>query len=234
MDRSKKSDISQRGNVFFIILIGIVLFAALMFTFSRGVRQGTESMSGREAELIASDVVSYGQKVQRGIERMIGRGVSESDISFANPVDTNYVNLNCTNDKCLVFSPEGGAVGWKDAPSGTNAGDLYFFGPNRVGTVDGVTKNIGTTARDLVMILPVEPLICDSINGITSKLATWKTAGPINITNRFTGDYLVSAGTTISYDNDPIQPTTGCFCTGAGATCTGTDPHYYFTVLLAR
>ena len=35
---------NQSGNVFFIILIGIVMFAALMFTFSRGVRQSTEGI----------------------------------------------------------------------------------------------------------------------------------------------------------------------------------------------
>ena len=234
MDRNKGRNNCESGNVFFIIMIGIVMFAALMFTFSRGVRQGTESMSGREAELAASDIVAYGQKIQRGIERVISRGVSESDISFVNPVDTAYVNAGCLDSKCQIFNPAGGAVAWKNAPSGANNGELYFFGPNRVGTVDGITKNIGTTARDLVIMLRVNPNICDSINGITSKLSTWKSSGPVNSTIRFTGDYTVAPATAISHDNDPSQPTAGCFCTGVGAACLSTDPHYFFNVLIAR
>lgn len=234
MDRSNKDNNSESGNVFFIIMIGIVMFAALMFTFSRGVRQGTESMSGREAELSASDIVAYSQKVQRGIERVISRGISESDISFANATDTAYINAGCLDNKCLIFNPAGGAVAWKDPPSGTNNGDLYFFGPNRVGTVDGITKDIGTSARDLVIMLRVNPNICDSINAITSKLSTWKSSGAVNSTIRFTGDYTVAPATAISRNNDPIQPTAGCFCTGVGTDCLSTDPHYFFNVLLAR
>lgn len=225
---------NQSGNVFLMILIGIVLFAALMFTFSRGMRQGTESMGGREAELAASDIVAQSQKIQRGVERILSKGISESDISFVNNVDTNYTNLACSDDKCQVFNPAGGAVLWKNPPADVNSGELYFFGPNRVGTTDGTTKDIGTSARDLVMLLPVKPQVCDAINAMTNKFTTWVSSGSQNTTIRFTGNYTVGGATVISRENEPVQPTTGCFCDGAGATCLSTDPHFFFSVLYAR
>lgn len=223
--------VSQRGNVFFVILIGIVMFAALMFTFSRGVRQGTESMSGREAELAASDIVTYGQQMQRAVERILGRRISEEDLSFANDVDTNYTNPGCGDNKCLVFHPEGGSVRWNQPPDGATG--IYFIGPNRVGSVDGTTKDIGTSARDLVLLLPVDIGVCDAINAITNKYATWVSAGNHNATIRFIGDYTVGAGT-ISRGNETDQPTTGCFCDGAGATCDAADPRFFYNVLIAR
>ncbi len=221
----------QRGNVFFIILIGIVMFAALMFTFTRGVRQGTESMSGREAELAASDIVAYGQQMQRAVERILGRSISEADLSFANAVDTNYTNPDCGDNRCLVFHTEGGAATWKDPPDGATG--IYFIGPNRVGSADGTTKDIGTSARDLVLLLRVDAGVCDAINAITNKYATWVSAGSHNATTRFIGDYTVGGGT-ISRDNETDQPTTGCFCDGAGASCDAADPRFFYNVLMAR
>lgn len=225
----------QSGNVFLIILIGIAMFAALMFTFSRGIQQGTEGMTGREAELAASDIVSYGQQVQRGVERVISRGVSETDVSFANSVDTNYVNLNCSDNKCLVFHPEGGAVTWKAPPQGVNyTSAAYFIGPNRVGSADGVIINVGSAERDLVIMLPVSEHICTAINGLTSKLDTWANGSAANATARFTGNYATGGTSAISYSSTSHQPTAGCFCDGALPCTPPAKQLYYYNTLHAR
>lgn len=227
---------NQSGNVFFIILIGIVMFAALMFTFSRGVRQSTEGMSGREAELAASDIVTYGQKVQRGVDRILARGISEADLSFANDVDLNYVNPDCSgNNACLVFHPEGGAVKWQNPPNNVNyTSASYFIGPNRVSSADGTTKDVGTNARDLVIMLPVDAAVCDAVNAITSKQTVWANGSTANISTEFIGNYDAAAGTGISKANDAIQPTTGCFCHGTLPCDPSTEQLYYYHVLLAR
>ncbi len=226
----------ESGNVFLIILIGIAMFAALMFTFSRGIQQGTEGMNGREAELAASDIVSYGQQVQRGVERVISRGVSETDISFANPTDTNYTNPNCSGDnRCLVFHPEGGAVTWKTPPQGVNyTSAAYFIGPNRVGSADGVTINIGTSERDLVIMLPVSEHICAAINGLTSKLDTWTNGGTANVATRFIGNYTAGGTSAISYSSTSHQPTSGCFCDGVLPCTPPSKQLYYYNTLHVR
>jgi hypothetical protein len=225
---------SQSGNVFLIILVGIVLFAALMFTFSRGVQQGTEGMAGREAELAASDIVTYGQQVQRGVERIIGRSISESDLSFANDADTNYVNPACADNRCLVFNPEGGAIKWKTPPSGVNFTSAdYFISANRVASTDGMT-DIGTDERDLVILLPVNANVCEAINGITSKLPIWSNVGTANTSTRFIGNYGASGGpVTISTGANSNLSPAGCFCAGA-LPCTQPKQAYYYQVLLTR
>ena len=226
----------ESGNVFLIILIGIAMFAALMFTFSRGVQQGTEGMTGREAELAASDIVSYGQQVQRGVERVIARGISETDISFANTTDTNYTNPHCSGDnRCLIFHPEGGAVTWKTPPKGVNyTSATYFIGPNRVGSADGTTANIGTSERDLVMMLPVSEHICAAINGLTSKLDIWANGSSANTTTRFVGNYAHGGISAISHGNVAHQPTAGCFCEGSLPCSPPAEQLYYYQVLHTR
>ncbi len=231
-----RTDRTQSGNVFLIILIGIGMFAALMFTFSRGIQQGTEGLSGRQAELAASDIVSYGQQVQRGVERLIARGISETDISFANPVDTNYTNPHCSGDnRCLVFHPDGGAVAWKSPPQGVNYTSAdYFIGPNRVGSADGTTLNIGTSARDLVIMLPVNEAVCAAINGLTSKLDIWANGSTANTATRFTGNYAAGGGAAISFSSTSHQPVSGCFCEGALPCTPPAKQSYYYNTLHAR
>lgn len=234
---SKKTDFRhESGNVFLIILIGIAMFAALIFTFSRGVQQGTEGLSGREAELAASDIVAYGQQVQRGVERVLSRGISETDISFANDTDTNYTNPACSGDnRCLIFHPEGGAVTWKTPPQGVNYTSAdYFIGVNRVGSADGVTLNIGTAERDLVIMLPVNENICTAINGLTSKLDTWANGSTVNATTRFIGSYAAGGSSAISYSSSSTQPVAGCFCEGTLPCDPATEQLYFYNILHAR
>lgn len=209
------------------------MFAALMFTFSRGARQGTESLGNREAELAASDIISYAQRVERGVQKILSRRISESDISFYNDVEAGYDNLSCTVDNCLVFHPAGGGLTWVAPPDNANTGQPYFFGPDRVGSVDGTTKQIGTIARDLVMILPVKPEICTVINNMVNKFDTWESGGSPNVTTKFTGDYNAAAGTMIARGNLDDQPVTGCFCEGTDP-CAYEDPHYFYQVLIQR
>ena len=225
----------ESGNVFLIIMIGIGLFVALMFTFSRGMQQGTEGLSEREAELAASDIVSYGQQLQRGVERLVARGISETDISCANAADLNYANANCSDNCCLVFHPDGGAVTWKTPPQGVHySSSVYFIGPNRVGSADGTTINIGTEARDLVVMLPVNENVCKAINSITSKLDIWANGSAANTAVRFTGSYSDGGASAISYSSSSHQPAAGCFCEGALPCTYPSRQLYFYNVLHSR
>lgn len=223
----------QAGNVFFIILIGIVMFAALMFTFSRSARQSTESLGSRETELAISEMLNYSQKIERGIQRILGRSISEADISFENDVDAIYANGNCSDDRCKVFSPDGGAVRRQEPPPGINAGQPYFFAPNRVGSFDNTTKQIGTSARDLVLITPVTFETCNIINSMTNKLTVWESNGSHNATVPFTGNYESAPGTVIANGNSTNQPLSGCFCDGT-APCDASDNSFFYSVILVR
>lgn len=103
----------ERGNVFIFILLGVVLFASLSFVIARGFRGDTASqMSERERTLAASEIISYLDKIERGVNRLRRKGVSVNDIDFAHSGNMTGManNPNCNDDSCLVFNSAGGGV----------------------------------------------------------------------------------------------------------------------------
>ena len=110
----------ESGNVFIIIMMGIALFAALMFTFSRGVQEGTGKLSKKQAEMAAIDIISYGRKMERAINRLRRNNCSENQITFEDNADFsrqkdgtpyNYTNANSPGDfSCHVFNANGGKM----------------------------------------------------------------------------------------------------------------------------
>lgn len=73
---------TQSGNVFALILLAVILFAALIFVFSRGFDTGATRMTSANARTYATDTIVYAQSVERAVQRILQNGVSESDISF--------------------------------------------------------------------------------------------------------------------------------------------------------
>ncbi len=112
---------SEKGNVFLIVLLGVVLFAGLSFMVSRGMQSETTSrLSNRETRLAAAEVIEYGSRIERAVNKLRRRGCSENDISFddnqgfskeADDDAFNYNNANAPGDfTCHVFHSSGGNV----------------------------------------------------------------------------------------------------------------------------
>lgn len=165
LNNAPPSRCAERGNAFFIILLGVVLFAALMFTFSRSGRQGGENISKKTIDLAVVDVIEYAQKLERAAGRvMLGGRFSESQISFDN--GTDYANANCTADQCKVFHPSGGGASWRAPPPDISGSNWIINGKNRI-------PDIGDdAAADLTILLPGLSLeVCRKINdklGVTN------------------------------------------------------------------
>lgn len=170
----------ESGNVFFIIMLGVVLFAALMFTFSRSARQGGENIGEKQAELAATSILAYAQSVERAVDRIRRAGFSEADVSFENASVGGYVNNNCLgNDECKVFKPAGGSISYMPPPTewlDPNESGSLAFGPwvfsGNVCVIDIPTVNGDTICHangiddeDLVLFLPyVRKEVCLRIN----------------------------------------------------------------------
>jgi hypothetical protein len=102
----------ESGNAFYIILVGVILFAALMFVFSRSSRQGSGNMTSRQAEIAADGMMDYAQALERGVDRVMRQGCSETQINFVTTLNPDYPdNPDAPADKsCNVFDPNGGAI----------------------------------------------------------------------------------------------------------------------------
>ncbi|MFP4313580.1 MAG: hypothetical protein ACLFR0_04550 [Alphaproteobacteria bacterium] len=224
---------TEAGNVFLFILIGIVLFAAISFVMSRGFRsEGTSKISDRQAELAAADILSYIQRVERGISRVRRSNISENDISLE--FDGNFVNANCDAPAdaafpdCQVFNARGGRVSVVPPPANANDGtDWHFTGHTciaDIGNGDGTCEGDSISNEELLMVLRnVDQNVCEALNerlGITGIPAD--TGGGFSAT-AFTGTFA---------DNTEIILAGGPF--RAACYDAGGNTYHFYKVLMER
>lgn len=220
---------NESGNAFFIVLLGVVLFAALMFTFSRSARQGGENIDDKRAEILATDIIAYAQKLERRVNNLRRRNVSENDISFENDFVLTYTNPNCGDDRCKIFKGSG-SISWQEPPEGSNDGsDWIFTGSNYV---DGLGSAGNAADAELLVMLPnVLRSVCAQINEYLDINGIPQNTGTANDT-AFTGSFTATpalikenAGTALE------RQSSGCF-EGAGTPPAGT--YHFYHVLIQR
>lgn len=159
---------TESGNVFAIVMVGVVLFGALMFTFSRSARQGDSNLTRKQAEITAADIMSYAQRVERAVGRIMSgdRGCSEDYINFVHSSYAAYPdNTNAPADKsCNVFDPAGGGI--MPVPE-SSFGTGVKIRPSGGAALDGIGTS-DTTAdghQDLVLwFSDIGSSLCSELN----------------------------------------------------------------------
>lgn len=218
----------EQGNVFAIILLAVVLFAALVFVISRGFDTGTTRMTSTQARNFATDIVTYAASVERSVGYIIQNGVSEEDISFENGVVSGYDHTPAAASNAKVFgSSTGGGLSFKSPleNQSSSATNKWLFTGGIV-----VTDQESNSLSDLIMTLPVGYDVCAEINrqlGVSIDL----TADQGSVTGaKFTGTYTDN-GTIVIAPGAGI--TSGCF---KGLVTDGgqTGPYTFFKILIAR
>lgn len=114
---------SKKGNILFIILIAIGLFALLGSVVMDG-ESTTNQIGEDKAKIYAQDIISYANAIETAVQNMLARGVSERDLCFdfdVYPGGANgYEHAACANTKNRVFHPDGGGASYKIPPA------IYF------------------------------------------------------------------------------------------------------------
>src|SRR3954463_559580 len=91
---------NQAGNVLLYVLIGIALFAALMFAISRNNRYDTGTVE--HAALDAQQIVSYAEKIRNAVEVVMQQNnCLATQVSFENSTVGGYTNGS--NNLCQIF-----------------------------------------------------------------------------------------------------------------------------------
>lgn len=132
----------QSGNVLFLILIAVALFAALSYIVSQSTRSGGGGYASEKIQLSASQLLQNGIGIRTALMRMINAGIKQEDLDFwwdANPVGA-------------VFGKDGGAARINIPPDilPSVSGSPGFFYHAPASTPVSVA-NIGTSAPDIVM-----------------------------------------------------------------------------------
>lgn len=208
MNKNKNRQ-NEAGNVLFLILIAVALFAALSYAVTQSTRSGGGSSDNETALINSAQVTQYPASVRTAVVRMIIGGTDLADLEFNPPSD--YASL--TSNDVGVFHPSGGAATYVQAPnnlmSGGGSGTWHFNGHFEI--ID-IGTSVGTDAagNEILAFLPgITQTLCNRINqelGITGDVNT---------------DADVSANYTQDMHNGYTIPSSETILGGAGTTTPG-------------
>ena len=241
-----QSNTSQKGSALFMILIGVVLFAALSYSVAQMMRGGNPMIITEEkARLYGGEILNYARAMRQSTQNTrISGGCSTTGISFENAQLVGYEHSPVVTDACKIFHEDGGAINylppgkeWLDmnlSPAPALRGQWMFPANICVPTIGSAVANCESGSTDdeaLMAWLPyVRKEVCSQLNtllaidnpGGSPPLLTY--AG--NITPvQFTGTQ--TDGAAIDMDGKMA----GCY-EGTGALPAGT--YHFYQVLLPR
>lgn len=197
---------NARGNILFLILLAIILFAALTYAVSSNMNvKEDQRISTEKAQTIASQIIQYTSLVENTVNRLkLVNGCSDTQLSFQNSGVSGYANGSAP-DNCKVFDPAGGGVAWQtpdpswfispaDAAALATAGNAYgvYQIPSTqcvqgmgTGTCDGTAAT-----KDLVIGLKyLNKKICDAINAKLGYSTPGEACYPTSNNEKFSGAY---------------------------------------------
>ncbi|MCB1651289.1 MAG: hypothetical protein KDI46_04475 [Alphaproteobacteria bacterium] len=240
--RSKES-----GNVLFLILIAVALFAALSYAVTQSSRSGGGDASSETNLISSATITQYPASVRTAIIRMmVSSGVDPADLNF-DPPSAFATTCNATPTDC-VFHPSGGGATFAPAPADVmasgNPGTWVFNGDFEVVNL-GTSSNEATAGNEVIAFLPgIKSSICDRINselsfGTTPTLSASRAGNATTIgymhgkvsgelTMASAGDLILGTGgdeTSALFDGEAF----GCFRNGGGS-----GDYVYYHVLVER
>ncbi|MGB4107269.1 MAG: hypothetical protein WBK55_05685 [Alphaproteobacteria bacterium] len=234
--------VSEKGNVLFLILIAVALFAALSYAVTQSSRSGGGDANNETNLISSAQITQYPSSIRTAIIRMmVSSNTSANTLEFNSPSDFGA----CTNSNTrCVFHPQGGGATYVLAPedvvTGSSPQAWVFNGQNEVflvGTSGGGNNETSTTAEIMAILPNVETSICNRINTELGVGAAAVADTGINIdTNMGTGSggtwvtALASGGTGGTLGEGAAAALNGqafgCFSQGGA--------NYYYHVLIEQ
>jgi hypothetical protein len=162
---------SEHGSAIVYVFIGIALFGALMFLFSRGSSNKNDIYDKNSEKLVVDEFLSYGNYMETEISKLLMNGCSETDLSFYHPnfwAAWNYggawkYGASPPDNKCSVFDPKGGGAKWSSPPKKIYDSGTYDYLFTGIVGVKDIGKN-GCPDTELMMLLQVPRATCLAAN----------------------------------------------------------------------
>lgn len=231
---------AERGNVLFLILIAVALFAALSYAVTSSSRSGGSDANNESNLVNSATVTQYPASVRTSIIRMIlSNSVDPNDLMFNPPAqfgDTDFVEAQG------VFHPNGGGATFTAAPPDvvtlTTTQDWIFNAENEInliGVTSGTEDAPTDASADIIAFLPnVTDAICRRINeevGIGATIPvetnaldlTTEMENTTGINSTAGGGGTIGGTGAAALDAQPF----GCFEDSAGV-------NHYYHVLIER
>lgn len=206
---------NQSGNVLFLILIAVALFAALSYAVTSSTRTNGSSASSESAMSYASTIIQYTTSVRSAIQRMkLSNDCTDYNLNFANSIykRNNGNALNPANPsspatgRCDVFGANGGGIAPLALPyAALDSGNANFKGgtfykPGHGEVLVIQFKGIGTdgpagsdTANDLMMTFQfISKDVCSALNKLMEIKDPRPTGSCTGAASQYTGSFTSS------------------------------------------
>lgn len=202
---------TSHGNVLFLILLAVLLFAALAYAVTSSMRGGGSDITRENAEQGVSAILNWFTNIDTAVQRMmLTGGWKDYEIDFNTPlnlrgdgVDTPDDNTNCNVPACEVFAPEGGGVAYKSfekwrAPV-PNWPDSQVK-PGHSNFMVGNIEHLGTTLNDVVIrIRALNPELCKALRRRMGENENFSDFGVTGSVNTYTGDSVAKLALNTGY-----------------------------------
>lgn len=162
----------QSGNVLFLILIAVALFAALSYAVTQSTRTNGANADEDKAALIASQIVQMAAAVKTARDRLVvGEGYDQARFSIADAADAKrvFTGSNTIPGKAAgIFDANGGGLPIQKIPKSwlvdaySNYADVHHY---TIIPVEVGGAQLGTAEPDEIFLIKyLKKSICEQIN----------------------------------------------------------------------
>jgi len=241
----------SRGNILFLILLAVVLFAALAYAVTSSLRGGGKSASSAEtAQANAAAIIQYASLMENTITRLrLSNDCKDEQISFYNTTVSGYPEAHApTSKKCHVFDAAGGGLTWMtpnpkwlDASksAASDYGQFLFLGRTCIGLMGSGTMACYSenNTRELIMFLPyVTYETCLEIQKKVHDGSIKTDNDGVAHTGKYDGNLSATPGIALQNGN-PYHINSGCLAGTGTANSTYlpfSDAYIFYHVLVSR
>lgn len=245
----------ESGNVLFLILIAVALFAALSYAVTQSTRSGAGDTNSETNLISSAQLTQYPAGIRTSVVRMLIGGVAVEELLFSTPSDftlTQFTATDAVGDTFRargVFHPQGGNATYQYAPgdvlsvpttpvTGYQMGRWYY---NAIAQIQNIGLTDGSdVSSDVVAWLPyVSNGVCRRLNeelgidGIPTEAAVSVADIDLDMTQLTGGADPAFPAVPLTVNGDGAAPGEfagqpfGCFTGGDGA-------NIYYHVLIER
>lgn len=241
----QQNQIKQSGNILLFILIAILLIGLLTISLTRSNNSTNETGSYELQQITISNFLRYAKDIEIGIKMLQSRGCGENEISFDNPVEDGYENLEAPDDySCHIFEPEGAGIEWQEPDRKISRRPYAIYGDHVIHGVGSTDIPFINTNADLILVMTdISNSLCENINrqldnGLETIPIDRGESFSDSTERKFIGEFIAyddisgDPGTDIcseDVDTALCGVTSGCFKEGAGE-----EFNVFYSVLYAR
>lgn len=102
---------AEQGNILFLILLVVILFAALSYAVTQSIRGGGKDASPEEASAFASQMIQNVGLIESTMMRaMLVNNIQDYGFDVSGSQSAVAANTTCTATVCRIYTSRGGGV----------------------------------------------------------------------------------------------------------------------------